>query len=518
MEKKREGSEAAGSAKRTKSENGKASKPSPSPNKEAIPVPDLEECGFNLEQLPQMRSALLSWYDDNHRILPWRRNPHSRLSAELIEKAAKDGQLPAPVDLPIDRFIYYVWVCEIMSQQTQVSRAAEYFRKWVAKWPDVISLAAASQEEVNELWAGLGYYRRARFLLDGAKYIVNDLDGHFPQTAQELMKIPGVGAYTSNAIASIACGEQVAVVDGNVIRVMSRLRQLGGDPRSAAMTKLFADVAQQALDPERPGDFNQAVMELGATVCVPNTQPSCKVCPIRDWCSAYKAEKEGTCSVTDYPTKVQKAEKREESVAVAVVRILSEGMKLSEKGAGKYLLVKRPPGGLLAGLWEFPLQPVEADTSSSRRQEVMDDFLTGVLGEEILAEKLPTGSVSDVKKDALGETTAAAAAPSASALRVVERKSVGEVVHVFSHIRMTMHVEAVTLQGAVPEAVVQPDDGNANNAAEVQWLSEEDLGAKGLSSGVKKVFKLFTQNREKAKQSKAQSIARFFKPASGGAK
>ena len=234
-----------------------------------------------------MRSALLSWYDQNHRILPWRRNVHSRLSPETVEKAAKEGQLPAPADLPIDQFIYYVWVCEIMSQQTQVARAAEYHRKWIAKWPDVTSLAAATQEEVNEMWAGLGYYRRARFLLDGAKYIVNDLGGHFPQTAKELMKIPGVGAYTSNAIASIACGEQVAVVDGNVIRVMSRLRQLGGDPRSAAMTKLFADVAQQALDPERPGDFNQAVMELGATVCVPNTQPSCKVCPVRDWCSAH---------------------------------------------------------------------------------------------------------------------------------------------------------------------------------------------------------------------------------------
>jgi A/G-specific adenine glycosylase len=481
-----------------------------------------------------MRSALLSWYDDNHRILPWRRNSHSRLSPETVTKAAQEGSLPAPLDLSIDRFIYYVWVCEIMSQQTQVSRAAEYFRKWVAKWPDVVSLAAATQEEVNELWAGLGYYRRARFLLDGAKYIVNDLDGHFPQTAKELMKIPGVGAYTSNAIASIACGEQVAVVDGNVIRVMSRLRQLGGDPKSAAMTKLFADVAQQALDPERPGDFNQAVMELGATVCVPNTQPSCIVCPVKDWCSAHKAEKEGTCSVVDYPTKVEKAEKREEHVAVAVVRVIPEGTKPSEKGAGKYLLVKRPPGGLLAGLWEFPLQPVDTDSNSTGKQDVMNDFLSGLLGEENLAEKLTTGTVTAVKKDApaadenekgapaAAEAAADAATSTSSALRIVERKSVGEVIHVFSHIRMTMHVEAITFQGAIPEAVqtaaAEGEDGpTAANQAEVQWLSEEDLGAKGLSSGVKKVFKLFTQNRDTAKKAKAQSIARFFKPAGGGA-
>jgi A/G-specific adenine glycosylase len=462
-----------------------------------------------------MRSALLSWYDNNHRILPWRRNPHSRLSPETVEKAAKEGSLPAPADLPIDQFIYYVWVCEIMSQQTQVSRAAEYHRRWIEKWPDVNSLAEATQEEVNELWAGLGYYRRARFLLDGAKYIVNDLGGHFPQTAKELMKIPGVGAYTSNAIASIACGEQVAVVDGNVIRVMSRLRQLGGDPRSAAMTKLFADVAQQALDPERPGDFNQAVMELGATVCVPNTQPSCKVCPVKEWCSALKAEKEGSCAVTDYPTKVEKAEKREESVVVAVVRVIPEGAKPSERGVGKYLLVKRPPGGLLAGLWEFPLQPVEAGAASSNRQKVMNGFLTGLLGAENL-EKLTTGTVVAAKKDAAAPenaTSAAAEENAATALRVVERKTVGDVVHVFSHIRMTMHVEAITLQGAVSEAMVLGEDGSTN--AEVQWLGEEDLGAKGLSSGVKKVFKLFTQNREKAKQAKAQSIAKFFKPAGG---
>lgn len=387
-----------------------------------------------------------------------------------------------------------------MSQQTQVSRAAEYFRKWVAKWPDVQALAAATQEEVNELWAGLGYYRRAKFLLEGAKYIVNDLGGNFPRTAKELMKIPGVGAYTSNAIASIACGEQVAVVDGNVIRVMARLRSLAGDPRSTAMTKLFADVAQQALDPDRPGDFNQAVMELGATVCVPNTQPSCGSCPVRKWCSALQAEKQGKGSVTEYPTKTEKAEKREEHVAVAVVKVVPHGVKPSDKKSGKYLLVKRPQGGLLAGLWEFPLQAVDAEAKGSARRGAMTELVLGLLGKEV-----ELGITKQGEGGSIAGTAAAAAA--SKGLRVVDRKPVGEVVHVFSHIRMTMHVESLVLEGAVP-AVVE-------GASEVQWLSEEELGAKGLTSGVKKVFKLYTQQRDKAKATAAQSIKKFFKPPGG---
>lgn len=427
-----------------------------------------------------------------HRILPWRRNPHSRLPDDKVAEAAAAGHHPAPTELTDDQFIYYVWVCEIMSQQTQVSRAAEYFRKWVAKWPDVGSLAQATQEEVNELWAGLGYYRRARFLLEGAKYVAKDLDGRFPRTAKELQKIPGVGAYTSCAIASIACGERSAVVDGNVIRVLARLRMLSGDPKSGAMVKLFADLAGQALDPDRPGDFNQAMMELGATVCVPNTRPACDKCPVSPWCKAraaekkYKSEGGQRVAVTDFPTKVEKADKREESVAVAVVMVLPPGAQLSDKGAGKFVLVKRPPGGLLAGLWEFPLQPVDAEAGDGERRGAMNELLQGLLGVDL--------SSSDGNE-----------------LKLLERKSLGQVVHVFSHIRMTMHVEKVVLQGEVPvaEQAGGGDDGEEAAAAEVQWLSAEELGAKGLTSGVKKVFKLFTDQKTAA----SQSIKRFFKPA-----
>ena len=195
----------------------------------------------------QIRASLLEWYDANHRVLPWRRNPHSKLpkkEKKKKENGAKeeeedaDGEQGAPLDLPLERFIYGVWVCEVMSQQTQLDRVKGYWRSWMRQGPDVASLAAATEDEVREAWAGLGYYRRAAFLLKGAKYVAEELGGEFPREEAGLQKIPGVGAYTSAAIASIACGRRVAVVDGNVVRVLSRLRALAvADPKAAAAAK-----------------------------------------------------------------------------------------------------------------------------------------------------------------------------------------------------------------------------------------------------------------------------------------
>jgi A/G-specific adenine glycosylase len=437
---------------------------------EEFVVPDVEECIFSKEDLAQLRTSLLSWYDENHRVLPWRRNPHSKLSSTIVDEyRIKQGIVPAPLDLDQDTFIYYVWVCEIMSQQTQVSRVCEYFTKWVKKWPTVHELANATQDEVNDMWAGLGYYRRARFLLDGAKYVVNDLNGKFPKDSKDLQKIPGIGAYTSCAIASIACGEKSAVVDGNVIRVLSRLRKIAGDPKVTSMSKLFSDVAQRTLDEERPGDFNQAMMELGATVCIPNGRPLCKSCPVSMWCKALEAENKSPSlvSVTNYPTKSEKAKKREERVGIAVLRVISHHEKVG-KDSGKFLLIKRPLGGLLAGLWEFPLQHIDASASKSKIQSVLDSYL---------ASKNISPTDSLVPK---------------------HRKHLGEALHVFSHIRMTMVIEEICLQGSIP------DDATGD---EIQWLTYNDLVQKGLSSGVKKVLGKYNDHYKK----EANSIANFFK-------
>lgn len=436
-----------------------------------VVVPDVEDCVFRDRDVDVVRKALLEWYDGNHRILPWRRNALSKRPVADVEKEQRArGVVAAPLDLGQDDFIYYVWVCEIMSQQTQISRVCEYFSKWIRKWPTVRDLAGATQDEVNDMWAGLGYYRRARFLLEGAKYVVHDLNGTFPRTAHELQKIPGIGAYTSCAIASQACGEKVAVVDGNVVRVLSRMRRIAGDPKNAKMVKVFAEIADRTLDPDRPGDFNQALMELGATVCIPNGTPSCGTCPVSSWCLARKAEKEdGSVSVTDYPSKSVKAQKREERVGITVVRIVSPEEGVS-KSSGKFLLVKRPPGGLLAGLWEFPLQQVDIKASKSNVQSVLDDYLNGTL--------------------CLGYT--------GGQLVVKHRHFLGEAVHVFSHIRMTMYIEELCLEGTIPSDI--PD------GVEMQWMTYKELSEKGLSSGVKKVLTKFNDHHTKSKN----SITKFF--------
>lgn len=250
----------------------------------------------------QIRAALLRWYDEAHRVLPWRHNPHSRLTAEQLAAAAEDGFNPRPLGLELNDIIYRVWVCEVMSQQTQLSRVVEYAGRWLNKWPTVKELAGTSQDEVNDVWAGLGYYRRARYLLEGAQYVRDTCGGLFPTTAEGLRSVPGIGPYTAAAIASNACDERVPAVDGNVIRVVTRLLAWQGAPQ--ALASRITAAAGVLLCSDRPGDFNQAVMELGATICVPNTRPHCDECPLSSHCRALKQEKRGSGNVTDYPTKV----------------------------------------------------------------------------------------------------------------------------------------------------------------------------------------------------------------------
>lgn len=414
--------------------------------------------------LLQIQSALLDWYDSNHRILPWRRNAYSKLSSDAIQAAAASGALPAPADLPPNDFVYYVWVCEVMSQQTQVSRAADYFKRWIERWPSVAALAEASQEEVNEVWAGLGYYRRARFLLEGARYVQQNLDGKFPTLSTDLQKIPGVGPYTAAAISSIACGEKVAVVDGNVIRVLARLRAIPGDTRSSSAMKLFTNLSNIMIDEIRPGDFNQAVMELGATVCVPSRDPNCAVCPLSKWCRAKLAEDEIPSGprVVDYPTKIEKAAKRLETACVSIIEV-------ENHEGNKYLLVQRPKNyGLLAGLWEFPLTLV---TNCADKDEMK------AASSSYLFDKLCLGG--EIKK----------------------RKELGEAVHIFSHIKMTLKVEKLTL------ANVETYDREATESAPaMKWVSFAELTSSGLSSGVRKVYQMLVDDMKTQKA----SIAKFF--------
>ncbi|KAM9186670.1 adenine DNA glycosylase isoform 2-T2 [Mergus octosetaceus] len=224
-------------------------------------------------EVEALRGRLLAWYDESKRDLPWR--------------------ALAVTEPDVNRRAYAVWVSEIMLQQTQVATVIDYYNRWMQKWPTLQALAEASLEEVNELWAGLGYYSRGKRLQEAARKVVSELAGQMPRTAEELQKLlPGVGRYTAGAIASISYGQATGVVDGNVIRVLCRLRCIGADPSSPPVIDHLWAMANALVDRSRPGDFNQALMELGATVCTPKA-PLCGECPVKQHCRArLRVEKE----------------------------------------------------------------------------------------------------------------------------------------------------------------------------------------------------------------------------------
>lgn len=250
------------------------------------------------EPIPAQQAALLAWYAQHRRQLPWRQSC--------------DG--------------YRVWVSEIMLQQTRVAAVLEHYRIFLEAFPTIEALAAAPEERVLALWSGLGYYRRARMLWQAAKYVTSEYPGAIPQDAEGLRKLPGVGRYTAAAIASIAYGEPVAVVDGNVERVLSRL---DGKPRTNSQTW---QRAQELLDARNPGDWNQAVMELGATVCTPQN-PQCLICPLRLWCRDPGADTGRT----------RAARRRVRSVRALI-----------EKKDCVYLVQRAADAAKMAGMWELP--------------------------------------------------------------------------------------------------------------------------------------------------------------------
>ncbi|MEM6886755.1 MAG: A/G-specific adenine glycosylase [Pseudomonadota bacterium] len=266
---------------------------------------------------PDLAADILYWYDRYARRLPWRVPPAAR----------KAGIAPDP---------YRVWLSEIMLQQTTVATVKGYYEKFTEKWPTVTALAAAQDAQVMASWAGLGYYARARNLLKCARVVANDYGGAFPADHAALLKLPGIGPYTAAAIASIAFDQPYAVLDGNVERVMARLRNVH-TPLPEAKPALMAEAAKLTPD-TRPGDYAQAVMDLGATICTPRS-PACGICPWRDLCQARLA---GTAG--ELPRKAPKKAKPTRFGAVYVGR----------REDGAWLLETRPDKGLLGGMLGWP--------------------------------------------------------------------------------------------------------------------------------------------------------------------
>nr|XP_022313294.1 adenine DNA glycosylase-like isoform X1 [Crassostrea virginica] len=395
-----------------------------------------------------------------------------------------------------------------MLQQTQVATVVEYYKRWMKKWPTLQDLAKASLEEVNEMWAGLGYYSRGRRLLEGAQKVVQEFGGKMPRTAEALLKhLPGVGRYTAGAIASIAYSQATGIVDGNVIRVLCRMRLIGASSTSQAVQNKLWSLANDVVDQDHPGDFNQGMMELGATVCTPKS-PSCASCPAQSLCLAKAQvernkskngnklgikdrtdipdiecvvekcdlclpenetwdEKEG---VQNYPRKAGKKAARVERTSVCVV------CRRKRDGERQYYLVQRAQKGLLAGLWEFPSLIVEEEEDENSDH-----------------------SIHKVLQSSCGLGVPAA----------IQSTHVGSVEHIFSHIHQTYVVQAV-------EVSEEEVDDSQVHTESCRWVTKEEFSSAAVSTAMKKVFKAY-ENLGKKKIStmdpgkNQKSITSFFK-------
>lgn len=263
-----------------------------------------------VDSLDRIAKPLLAWYDAGRRILPWREEPTP----------------------------YHVWLSEIMLQQTRVEAVKPYYDRFLQALPDVKSLAEVDEEKLLKLWEGLGYYNRARNLKKAAMKVVSEYEGEIPGKYEELLRLPGIGSYTAGAIASIAFGQVRPAVDGNVLRILSRLRADDRDILDAKVKKSVEEDLAGVMPADRPGDFNQALMELGAMVCIPNGAAKCEECPWGQLCLA-RAHK----SVESFP---RKAPKKPRSVEEKTILVIQD--------ANLVALRKRPDKGLLAGMYEFP--------------------------------------------------------------------------------------------------------------------------------------------------------------------
>ena len=270
--------------------------------------------------LRQLPGALLPWYLEHKRDLPWRQSQNP----------------------------YHIWVSEIMLQQTRVEAVKGYYARFLDRLPTVEALANADDDALHKLWEGLGYYSRVRNLKKAAQVIVGSHGGVFPRKYEEVLALPGIGEYTAGAICSIAFGQRVAAVDGNVLRVVSRLLN-DPTPIDSPALKKQVKLQLEQIYPEAAGEFTQALMELGATVCGPNRKPECQGCPCKDFCKGHAA---GTAEAL--PVKSPKRERRQEDRTVFILSC--EGM---------YALQKRPSKGLLAGLWQFPNVKGKLDTEAA---------------------------------------------------------------------------------------------------------------------------------------------------------
>ncbi|WP_352398300.1 A/G-specific adenine glycosylase [[Clostridium] aminophilum] len=344
---------------------------------------------------------LLAWYDRNGRTLPWRSDPTP----------------------------YHVWLSEIMLQQTRVEAVKEYYRRFTEALPDVRALAQAPEEQYMKLWEGLGYYSRVRNLHKAAVQIMEDHGGQMPPTKKELLALSGIGDYTSSAIASIAFGERTPAIDGNLLRVYARMMKEEENIKTGTAKKKAETWFLEFMPEDRPGDFNQAVMDLGATVCLPNGAPECGRCPWKEFCRAHA---DGT--ELRYPVIPPKKERRKEDRTILL--LIDE--------TGRIALRKRPEKGLLAGLWEYPA--LDGERSAKEVPTAVRELLCG-------ADMDPYGKTGADSND-----NAASGGFSVLDLEILPKAK-----HIFSHIEWHMTGFAVWVRN------------REERESLIQWVTAREL-------------------------------------------
>lgn len=412
---------------------------------------------FTAQQVSELRKLLLDWYTDNHRQLPWRTPPRHRKNGlpPIPKKPALSASSPgAP---------YAVWVSEVMSQQTRIQVVVNYYNRWMHEFPTIEHLATAPLDRVNEIWSGLGYYRRARFLHEGAKQVVDKYAGQLPADADSLMKLKGIGKYTAGAISSIAFGKAAPLVDGNVERVFSRLRSaLTTTPhQSKSLENEYWGIASKCVqDIENAGDFNQALMELGATVCKPRAVQCCS-CPLTNLCDAFKEAQHSKIDtaqyVTRYPIKdMRKKVKVRKETALALV------VCVEDKEERRFLLTQRQGSGLLAGLWEAPnkiLKNNSVEEQNEAFRSLMEE-LNKTYG--LIPQHTATSDYTFI--------------------------DAGCITHIFSHIRQSLFVRAIMLRRDDSSCFAAGTAATATKKISSRWLNESELKGSAISKQMRKVI------------------------------
>jgi A/G-specific adenine glycosylase len=355
-------------------------------------------------QANKIQPSLLRWFRANARDLPWRKN----------------------------RTPYAVWVSEIMLQQTQVATVIDYFNRFMKRFPTVEKLARAKQDTVLKLWEGLGYYSRGRNLHKAAKLIVSDYGGQLPDTLDELQNIPGIGRYTAGAIASIAFSKPAPILDGNVIRVLCRLFCIDTNPKDTTTKNQLWELADTLVHTKHPGDFNEAVMELGAMVCTPQN-PTCPKCPLKSQCQANKTGRQD-----ELPVKQKRKILPHYTIVVGVVF-----------KDNKVLIDKRRQNALLGGLWEFP--------GGKKKKE----------------ESFKTAVAREVKEE--------------TGIDIEVGKRLCIVKHTYSHFKITLHAYLCEYKSGTAKTL---------GCDAIKWIAPKDLTKYAFPAANVKIIRIMETQRQ----------------------